>query len=87
MSGGIKKATNFWNHGINTQRLDDCGYDNISLIKLDIEGAEREALKGAERIIKKCRPVLAICAYHLQDDLLCFGKSFVQLGEGIISYI
>lgn len=82
LSGGIKKVSSIRNDEIYTQRLDDCGYDNISLIKLDIEGAEREALKGAERIIKKCRPVLAICAYHLQDDLLCLWELIRTIGAG-----
>ena len=40
----------------------------IDFIKADIEGAEREFLKGAEFTIKKYRPRLAICTYHLPDD-------------------
>jgi FkbM family methyltransferase len=40
------------------------GIPRVDFIKLDIEGAELEALKGAEKTIKKHRPVLALCVYH-----------------------
>ncbi|MDJ0738909.1 MAG: FkbM family methyltransferase [Gammaproteobacteria bacterium] len=40
-----------------------------NFIKMDIEGAEREALRGAQQIIQRCRPNLAVCVYHRPDDL------------------
>lgn len=40
-----------------------------NFIKMDIEGAEIEALKGAKIIIQHYRPILAICLYHRASDL------------------
>ena len=43
--------------------------DKVSFIKMDIEGAEMYALKGAEHTIMRDRPNLAICIYHSFEDL------------------
>ena len=43
-------------------------YPKIDIIKMDIEGAEVAALKGAKKIIQRDKPVLAICVYHKEDD-------------------
>jgi len=40
----------------------------IDFIKADIEGAERNLLRGATRILREFKPKLAICTYHFKDD-------------------
>jgi len=42
---------------------------NPTFINMDIEGAELDALKGAEQILKKCKPDLAICVYHAPNHI------------------
>jgi FkbM family methyltransferase len=41
----------------------------VNFIKMDIEGAEMEALGGASRVIREFKPRLAISGYHKPQDL------------------
>lgn len=55
---------------IETVALDEIVYDmRPTYIKMDIEGAEQEALKGCRKIIQIYKPKLAVCIYHKPDDL------------------
>jgi FkbM family methyltransferase len=42
--------------------------EKVDFIKADIEGAERDMLKGARGVLKEFAPKLALCTYHLPDD-------------------
>lgn len=53
---------------IEVDTLDNTAPD-ATFIKLDVEGAELEALKGAAGTIKRNRPKLAVCLYHKPGDL------------------
>jgi len=48
------------------QQTKDCA---PSFIKMDIEGAEIDALNGASKAVQGYRPILAICVYHKPDHL------------------
>lgn len=44
--------------------------EDATFIKMDIEGAELDALTGAQDVIKRNRPKLAICLYHKTEDII-----------------
>jgi FkbM family methyltransferase len=50
------------------QIVSELALERIDFIKMDIEGAEREAIEGAQETLKRFRPEMAICTYHLDDD-------------------
>lgn len=54
----------------------------VDFIKMDIEGAELRALRGAEATIKSCQPTLAISAYHKDEDLQEIPAYLDSLGVG-----
>lgn len=60
-----------------TCKLDSILDKNISnaFIKMDIEGAELSAIKGAEKFIKNNQPILAICIYHKEEDIIEIPKT------------
>jgi FkbM family methyltransferase len=55
---------------------------NPTYIIMDIEGAELEALKGAEETIRSSRPDLAICVYHSPSHLWEIPLFLERLGVG-----
>lgn len=59
------------------------GGDEPTFIKMDIEGAEPDALRGASRVVRGSRPILAISAYHLQEHIW---QIPLQLAEMVDDY-
>lgn len=55
--------------------------DSVSLIKMDIEGAELKALCGCEKTIKRCKPKLYICAYHRNEDMFALPQKIWELNK------
>ena len=52
--------------------IDHFDFDVIgdAVLKMDVEGDELEALKGAKAFIEKHKPYMAICVYHKMKDIL-----------------
>jgi FkbM family methyltransferase len=58
---------------------DELNLERIDFIKMDIEGAERHALKGGEKTIARDKPRMAICTYHLPDDVAVIRKTVLDV--------
>jgi FkbM family methyltransferase len=59
----------------------------IDFIKMDIEGSELSALRGAESAIRRWRPKLAISLYHRPEDFFSIPLWIESLGLGYRSFI
>lgn len=64
---------------IDIRPIDDIVDDGPTFIKMDIEGHEMAALKGAEKTIRACKPKMAVSAYHRATDLLDISNFVLSL--------
>lgn len=58
-----------------------------TFIKIDIEGGEAAAIKGAAETIKRCRPKMQIAAYHRAGDLIDLPKAVLDVREDYKIYL
>jgi FkbM family methyltransferase len=59
----------------------------LTLIKMDIEGGEKEALRGCVRHIQANKPKLAISLYHKNDDLWEIPRMIDEMSPGYNFYL
>ena len=68
-------------------RIDDLVCDAPTFIKMDIEGAELDALDGARRVISDHHPALAICVYHRPSDFWEVPRKVLSMYGGYSVYL
>ncbi len=59
----------------------------VNLLKMDIEGAETDALEGARETIGRDRLKLQVCVYHRPDDLWRIPLLLKELNPGYRLYL
>lgn len=67
--------------------LDEDIQEDITIIKMDIEGAEKDALLGAKKHIQNEKPRLLISSYHLPADIFEIPKLIHSMREDYKFYM
>lgn len=89
-AGKIGESQGVTSYPVNVTTLDSfCKTHDISpnFIKMDIEGAELDALHGARETIVRCRPKCAICIYHKWEHRWQIPLLLRDMVEGYNFYI
>jgi FkbM family methyltransferase len=95
IENGPGSRIDFDNNVIRSMSLDTISIDDfvdseqikVDFIKMDIEGSELSALKGAEKTIRKFKPQLAISIYHSMNDFVNIPAWLKSLGLGYKLYL
>jgi FkbM family methyltransferase len=61
--------------------------ERVDFIKMDIEGAELDALKGGVEALRRFKPKLAISLYHRPEDFVVIPQFLASLGLGYEFYL
>jgi hypothetical protein len=75
--------------------IDYFNFENVSLIKIDVEHMEIEVLEGCLNLIKRCKPIIIIETYQLDklkqtnifNELTTLGYEIDIIPEGFFDYI
>lgn len=67
--------------------LDEDIGEPIGFLKMDIEGAEKQAISGSRRHIKEDNPYLAVCVYHLPGDIWEIANQILSINSNYNLYL
>lgn len=93
MKGNCGSSVSEGKRGKNIETIEAAALDDVvgdrpvTYIKMDIEGAELEALQGAENIIRKQHPRLAVSIYHRPEDIWTIPRLLMKYYEGYWFYM
>lgn len=71
--------------GVALVKLDSFAFDDVSLIKIDVEGAELEVLAGAAKTIERSSPILAVEAQDL-DAQEALARTLAPIGYQLVGH-
>jgi FkbM family methyltransferase len=81
LTGSEENKSLFYKENVKVDKFDNIMHNenitNLGMIKIDIEGYERYFLRGAEKSIRKFKPVILISIYHSWDDF-CDLKTIIE---------
>ena len=90
-AGGRNEGSAISAHGSETieiETIDDVLEGKVvGFIKMDIEGAEREALEGARFTISMQHPVLAVSVYHKRNDIWELPAQIINMNPNYKLYL
>lgn len=69
-NGSSVMVSNEGKEEVEVVSIDEVIKDKVTFIKMDIEGSEMNALRGAAKTIVENKPRLAISVYHKPEDIL-----------------
>lgn len=88
MAGGsTSMVSEFGDIEIHLDKLDDIVNDEVTFIKMDIEGGEGDAIEGAKNCIIKNHPRLAVCVYHKSDDFFKIPEQILSIRDDYTIYL
>lgn len=77
--GSSKVTTQGIGDLLETALVDEEVTEKISYMKMDIEGSEMRALRGAKRQIQQNKPRLAVSVYHRNEDIVDIPQYLLSL--------
>ena len=77
---GVQGAAKAKIRQVQGQALDElAGEHPVTLINMDVEGAERLVLQGCRQVITRDRPKMLIAAYHRSEDLFALPQQIAAI--------